>query len=161
MSHESDPQDPFRQSIGQLATAIEERPAQEVDVAPKTHSNRQVYWLIGGLCAAVVAAIEIGMMVRGDSADAPTPPPQVESALQNNACLARTRAVVNAVGRYAEAHGGPPPSLNALGSQYLPFAPIDPATNQPLVYQVVGESVTVSCPVPPRDAPSARGGSGS
>lgn len=161
MPHDNDPQDPFRQSIGQLATAIEDRPLQQVDEAPQTHSNRQVYWLIAGLCAVVIAAVEVGVMMRSDAADVPAPPPQVESALQNNSCLARTRAIVNAVGRYADAHGGPPPTLATLGPQYLPFAPIDPASNQPLGYQVIGESVTVSCPSAARGAASAGGGSGS
>lgn len=92
MPYDNDPQDPFRQSIGRLATAVEERPRQQVEEAPRTHSNRQVYWLIGGLCAVVIATVEIGVMMRSDTADVAAPPPQVEGALQNDACLARARA---------------------------------------------------------------------
>ena len=69
-------------------------------------------------------------------------------------------AIMDAITAYTAAHGGPPPSLAVLNPEYLSFAPIDPASNQPYDYQVVGESVTLSCPSveqKPGSAPAAGG----
>ena len=143
----SDPtQSQFANRIENLATAIEERPPLDVEEAPQTRSSRHLYWLIGLLCALTIGIAEVGILTRGNAPDAPAPPPAVLEAFQNDPCAARMGAIMGAIAAYTNAHGSPPPTLAVLNPDYLTFAPIDPVSNQPYGYQVIGESVSVFCP---------------
>lgn len=144
--HRDTTQSQFAHRIESLATAIEERPPLEVEEAPQTRSSRHLYWLIGGLCALTIGVAEVGILTRSSAPDAPAPPPAVLEAFEHDPCAARMSAIMGAVGAYTNAHGSPPPSLAVLNPDYLGFAPIDPVSNQPYGYQVIGESVSLFCP---------------
>lgn len=137
---------PFRSSVDSLASEIEGRPALEVEQAPQTRSARHVYWLIGVLCALTIGAAEIGILMRGEVVDAPPPPPAVLASYEQDPCAMRMSAIMDGIAAYMAQHGKPPTSLEALHPTFLPFAPIDPAVNQPYGYEVNGESVAISCP---------------
>lgn len=136
----------FANRIDDLATAIEERPPLDVEEAPQTRGSRHLYWLIGVLCALTIGIAEVGVLTHGGTADAPAPPPEMLAAFENDPCAARMGAVVAAVAAYTNTHGSPPPNLAVLNPDFLAFAPIDPVSNQPYGYRVIGESVSVSCP---------------
>lgn len=144
--------DPFGSQLENLATAIEGRPAIDVEQAPETGRSRQIYWLIGGLCALTIGIAEIGILARGESVGAPPPPAELMARVESDPCATRTAAFMKAVSAYAEAHGEPPPNLAVLTPDYIAFPPIDPTSNLPFSYQVVGESVSITCP---SAAPSA------
>ncbi len=142
-SAEVTPKDPF----STLASAIEERPALEVEQGPQTKSSRHVYWLIGGLCALTVGIAEVGILVRSDAThDAPPPPVAVLQTVQSDACATRITALMNGVSAYMAKTGSAPQSLAVLYPNYIGFQPIDPAVNQPYGYEVVSQSVTITCP---------------
>lgn len=152
--------DPFQTSVEQLASAIEERPPVEVEESPQTRSSRQLYWLIGGLCALTIGAAEIGILLHG-GADAPAPPPEVVALIEQDPCTARMVEIMDAVAAYTAAHGAPPAALADLHPSHLPFVPVDPVSRREYSYEVIGESVSLSCP--PADAPvpiAAAGASG-
>lgn len=150
------PDDRFHSRLEGLATAIEERPPLEIETAPPTTSSRRLYWLIGGLCALTIGAAEIGILMHADRLGAPPAPPEVLAAVQADPCAPRLMQIMDAIARYRREHGGPPPTLAELQPTYLSFAPIDPVTNQPYAYAVIGESISLSCPT----AQSANGGAG-
>ncbi len=149
MTHDQNPdptQSQFADRIESLATAIEERPPVDIEEAPQTRSSRHLYWLIGALCALTIGVAEVGILTRSTAPDAPPPPPAVLEAFEQDPCAARMGAIMVAIAAYTNAHGSPPPSLAVLNPNYLTVAPIDPVSNQPYGYQVIGESVSLFCP---------------
>lgn len=137
------PDDPF----GSLASEIEQRPALTVEEAPQTKSSKHLYWIIGGLCALTIGAAEVGILMQGDgSRDAPLAPPEVLQTIQNDACAGRMKALMDGVAAYVAKTGSMPTSLTVLYPDFIAFQPIDPAVNQPYGYEVVGESVSITCP---------------
>jgi hypothetical protein len=135
--------DPF----GSLATQIEDRPHPATEQGPQTASSRHIYWLIGGLCALTVGVAEVGILMRSDaSSDAPAPPPAVVQRLQSDTCATRMTVIMDGVIAYKAKTGAAPTSLTALYPNYIPFEPTDPAVNKPYGYEVLGESVTLTCP---------------
>jgi hypothetical protein len=138
--------DEFHARLGTLANAIEELPPVDVEAIPAARSARHVYWLIGALCALTIGVAEVGLVMRGDAPPAPAPPTAVAEAFQNDRCAQRMIQIMQAINAYSAQHGSPPPALAALQPDYLPFAPIDPTTNQPYGYEVIGAAVSLSCP---------------
>ncbi|MDX2167441.1 MAG: hypothetical protein SF182_10275 [Deltaproteobacteria bacterium] len=137
------PDDPF----GALATQIEERPQQQIEEAPQTANSRYLYWIVGGLCALTIGLAEVGILLRSDVASqAPPAPPEVLQTMQNDACAIQMARLMDGVAAYTAKHGAPPQSLAALYPDFIAFQPIDPAVNQPYGYEVVGESVSITCP---------------
>jgi len=149
--------EPFRTRIEDLATAIEERPGIEVDEVPPTRSSRHLYWMVGGLCALIIGIAEVGILLRGNMLDAPAPPPEVRAIYEHDPCAARMAAVMDALTAYRLARGKPPSALTALYPDYLAFPPVDPATNQPYGYEVIGESISLTCPLSDTAAPADQG----
>ena len=151
---------PFTQRIESLAAAFEELPRPVVETGPQTRKNRHVYWLIGSLCALTIGVAEVVVLARSDQVDVPTPPPAVLAAYQNDPCATRMAAIMNAISAYTSQLGSPPPSLAALYPAYLNFTPVDPVSKQPYGYEVMGSSVSLSCPSGSSAAASAGGPSG-
>lgn len=150
--------DPFRSSVDSLASQIEERPPLEIDEAPQTRSSRHLYWMIGALCALTIGIAEIGILMRGESLEAPAPPPEVLAAVEQDPCAARLTAIMDGIAAYVAQNGKPPATLDVLHPTFLPFAPVDPATNQPYGYEINGESVALTCPSVERGAASGATG---
>jgi hypothetical protein len=137
------PEDPF----SALANQIEQRPALTVEEAPQTKSSKHLYWIIGGLCALTIGAAEVGILLQSDaSRDAPPAPVEVLQTIQNDACATRMKALMDGVAAYLAKTGTMPTSLTVLYPDFIAFQPIDPAVNQPYGYEVVGESVSITCP---------------
>jgi hypothetical protein len=137
------PADPF----GALATQIESRPPLQIEEVPPTAHSRYLYWIVGGLCALTIGLAEVGILLRSDvSGDAPPAPPEVLQTLQNDACATRMTQLMDGVAAYTAKKGSPPQSLAVLYPDFIGFQPIDPAVNQPYGYEVIGESVSITCP---------------
>jgi hypothetical protein len=135
--------DPF----GALATQIEERPALQIEEVPRTAHSRYLYFIVGGLCMLTIGLAEVGILLRSDlPTEAPPAPPEVLQTLQNDACAARMAKLMDGVAAYTAKTGSVPQSLSVLYPDFISFEPIDPAVNQPYGYEVIGESVSITCP---------------
>jgi hypothetical protein len=138
--------DTFQERLDSLSTTIAQLPAIEIETPAEPPRSKRAYWIVAVLCALSVGAAEVGIVARDPTSDMATPPAAVVEAFENDPCAQRVAAIMNALAAYNTDHGSPPPALAALHPQYLPFVPIDPATNQPYGYEVIGGSVSVSCP---------------
>lgn len=138
--------DPFQRSLDSLTTAVESRPAIEVEEAPPTRSSSHLYWLVGGLCLLTIGVAEVGFRLRGDGAGAPPAPAEVLAVYEQDPCARRTAAIMDAITAYTRRHGALPPTLAALAPEFLPQPPIDADTGRPFGYEVLGDAVSLTCP---------------
>src|SRR5262245_53509393 len=113
--------DPFRENIDKLAAAVEGQTPADAEAVPATRNKQHVLWMIGGICAVAIAAVEIGLIARSDIGDTPSPPARIVHAIKDDSCLARTSAFVDAVARWTDLHGAPPKSLASLTPDFVPF----------------------------------------
>src|SRR5512139_2357749 len=151
-------QERFQERLQELATAVEELPAVQVEAELPEHGERTlslmlivtIALLIGGFGAAVIyMAPRVAVRSTTD---------QVTALVGDNECAQAMARVVDAISAYTRDHGGPPTRLTDLSPAYLPAPPVDPVTTEPLEYSLSGTSVSLSCPkrapdvaVPPAD----------
>lgn len=141
------PDDGFTRRLEDLASAIEQLPPVDVPTVPHTETRpRRIYWAIAAVCALSVGTAEVGLLLHGTQPSLPAVPAEVEAAYRNDPCALRTAAIMDAIAAYAAEHGEPPAALAALRPAYLDFEPVDPVSQQPYGYQVLGGAVSLMCP---------------
>lgn len=145
--------DEFGTRLAQLTEEVKKRPWIEVEDGVAPRDSRPVLWVIAGvigfalsLAALVVAVREGGIPFSGEGAATATSPAEIVSGMPNDGCTARLGEILHAIAAYADAHGGPPITLEALHPQFLPFPPVDPDSQRPYEYAIVGDAISLSCP---------------
>jgi hypothetical protein len=129
-----------------LASAIEQRPVPVVK-AIDPHPHRHLHWLAGGVCLLAIGGLTTALAVRMVAPPEPDAvSPAVRQVLQDDTCAARVTALANAVAAYRAKTGVVPPSLAALYPEFVGFAPVDPASQEPYGYEIVGDLVSIRCP---------------
>lgn len=147
----------FRARVGELASAIEQRPAIEIETVPEPPRRQHRYWAVA-LLAVLTIAVSIGVLLSAPPAEIPGAPAAVTTALAQHPCGEAMTSIMSAIALYTAEHGAPPAELAALHPQYLAFPPVDPATREPYGYDVIGASVSLACPRQPRQAAAADAG---
>jgi hypothetical protein len=144
----------FEDDIKELQTAIDERPALEVEEGPKTRSRREVWWLIAVLVGLMIGAAEVAILAgAGASREATAAPQEIVRAIASNYCFERMRAIGDALGSYRDKTGEFPRALADLRPDHVAFAPTDPS-GAPYGYAVRDGSFSLTCPNPRLHAPS-------
>ena len=138
--------DRFESDVALLAGAIEERAPLVVEEVPETLPRRGLYWIAGGLCALLIGAAEVGILMQVERSETARASAAARPVPATAPCAERLTAIMAAIDAYAAVRGTPPPNLEILHPAFLAFAPVDPAHNAPYRYEVTGEGISLACP---------------
>lgn len=136
----------FDRDVASLATAIEDRAPLVIEEVPETLPRRGLYWIAGGLCALLIGAAEVGILMQVERSEAARAAAAARPLPPTAPCAERLTAIMDAIDAYAAVRGAPPPNLEILHPAFLAFAPVDPARNAPYAYRVTAEGISLACP---------------